>query len=453
VQAWEKFVQREQEELGAAIADRWLRSLKVIHFDACNLYLEAKDSFHILWFEEHIRPKIHKKLLNNNHHPIKVHLSTAGEGELNPRRKHSTKKTPESLKQAAPPLLHLDSDPLDPAATFDNFVVGEANQLPYQLLSELSTRQSENTQAHFWNPLYLYGGEAVGKSHLLMASAASFKKRGLNVLFIRAQTFTDHVVFAIRNGVMQEFRKAYRHVDVLIIDDIHLLARRIATQEELFHTFNTLYIEKKQILLSANCAPQQLSDIEPRLISRFEWGIAIPLEKPTSEERAKILVKRCEAHNFILDQEILNFLMQTFHRTPSSLHLALDALLLRAHLDIRSSKMTLDKAREYLVDLLKKEEEAVVTPHKIVQKTAHFFGIRIEDILGKAQTQECVLPRQISMYLCRNRLYLSFSQIGRFFSRDHSTVMSSVKQIQEMMDIRDAELSSSLAAIIRKLDE
>jgi chromosomal replication initiator protein len=260
MQAWDDFLNAEEHRLGKEVAAKWLRSLRVIRFDACNLYLEAKDPFQIRWFEEHVRPGIQTRLQNNNSHPIKVHLKAAS-------TEPSEKKPPK--KKWEPSLLKITSDPLDSFATFEHFAADGNNQIPYQLLYNLE-------QGSF-NPIFLHGPTGSGKTHLLMAMAAKTKQK---VLFVNAETFTEHVVQAIRLGWMQEFRNAYRKVDLLIIDDIHLFAKRTATQEEFFHTFNALNLEKKQIVLSSALPPHLLQGIEERLISRFEWGITLCLEKP-----------------------------------------------------------------------------------------------------------------------------------------------------------------------------
>ncbi|MES2122165.1 MAG: DnaA/Hda family protein, partial [Chlamydiota bacterium] len=271
MKAWEDFLKKQEELLGKPIIDKWLRALKVLHFDSGNLYLEAKDSFQCIWFEEHIRPMLKRGLLNNNFRPIKVHLAVAQENGTVPQKKQKTNEKP-----PPPPQLEFPPDPLDPAATLDQFIIGESNEVLLRLLCELTGYDPNSNQFKepllalgTFNPIYLWGAPGMGKTHLLMALARAFQKRGLNALYARAETFTEHVVSAIRGSDMQSFRKAYRHNDILLIDDVHLLARKTATQEEFFHTFNALHTTGRQLILTANCAPSQLQEIEPRLVSRF----------------------------------------------------------------------------------------------------------------------------------------------------------------------------------------
>jgi len=426
--AWTNFLLQQEKELGKETVDKWLRSLKVAHFDACNLYLEAKDSIRVAWFEEHIRHKVKSSFFNNNHHSIKVHLTVAEELTFSPSKK--TKKKEISL----PAPLFL-TDPLDPMATLEDFVPGVNNLIPFQLLQELF----KNKETLF-NPIYLYGAPGVGKSHLLMSLAHAFKTlKGFTVIYVRAETFTEHLVSAIRNGTMREFREAYRNVDILFLDDIHHFARRSASQEELFHTFNTLHTSRRQIILAGLVSPQHLEDIEPRLISRFEWGISLQIVKLSQEEQKLVLQKRLAALQLSLSDEIQHFLIDRFKNTHSLIR-ALEALILRS----KDLSIPLENIELLLKDLIAVEQQSALTPSKIIHAIANYYGITTEDILGKAQTQECVLPRQIAMFFCRQELQLPFQKIGRLFTRDHSTVITSIKAIQKKIESQEPEILNIL---------
>jgi chromosomal replication initiator protein len=436
VQAWEEFLKAQQAEFGEKAVDHWLRTLKVLRFDACNLFLEAEDSFQANWFEEHIREKASTQFVNNNNRPIKIHLSVLEDSSTQTKKKKFVKKTPD-------PTLKLEPDPLNPDSTHERFVVGPSNAIAHKILCELSEGGSP------FNPIYIYGQGGTGKTHLLMAIAHLLQQKNLKVFFVNAETFTDHVVRAIRSGAMQEFRRIYRNADVLIVDDIHLLARRAATQEEFFHTFNTLHTAGKQIVLSSQCAPQFLQEIEARLISRFEWGITIPLEKLSPDELRQVIENRCHALDFPLEKPVIDFLLKTFHANVKSLHRALEALVLRSHM--RPQVIDLGSITPLLSDLIDLENQNALSPEKIVRAVAELFGIRSDDILGKAQSHDCTLPRQIAMFLCRKELQIPFLRIGKVFDRDHSTVMSSVKQVQTKLEAQDPDTCSSVAEILRKL--
>lgn len=443
MQAWEKFLLQQENELGAETVQKWLKPLIVQRYDACNLYLEAKDSFQALWFEEHIRGKA-LKLVNANNKQIKIHLSVANSPPLETKKRDFKGK---NLKTNQP-NFQLIFDDLDPTGLFSNFVISEENQITFQLLEEIAKSPSDS-----YNPFFIYGNAGSGKTHLLMSVAHALRKQNLNVVYVRAETFTDHVVAAIRGGEMTHFRNIYRKIDVLIIDDVHIFSRKIATQEELFHTFNTLHLAGKQIILSANCAPQELQLIEPRLISRFEWGIVLPLKALEGNQMEKMLEVKAKALNFQLPHPIIEFLVQTFTSNPKALTKALEALVLRLHLDAHHPLTTLSikSVQSLLSDLIIEEQQSALTPARIFQIVAEHYGLRLEDILGKSQTRECVLPRQIAMLLCREKLKMPFMKIGELFSRDHSTVMSGVRQIQKILSQDDREMASAWHSIQKKI--
>ena len=463
MKAWEDFLSLLDKEMGFETVDRWLRPLKIIRFDACNLYLETKDSFHILWFEEHVRSYAEKELRNNNQKPIKIHIKASDQKNKAPQKKKTktSKSKISNSKEILPFSLKLDE--IDPNCTYDNFVEYKGNELIFRLLCDTVgydpiKKESSLGRASLgtFNPIYISGPVGSGKSHLLHATAHALTQCGLRVIDVRADSFTEHVIKAIRAGEMKIFREIYRESDVLIIDDVHVFSRKGATQEEFFHTFNTLHTAGKQIILSANCPPQQLEAIEERLISRFEWGIVLQLEAFSGDQLKEILEAKANALDFELPYPVKEFLIEKFVSTPKALIRALEALILRHHIQTTSSykkeiEIDVPFVEVCLRDLIQEEQKAVVTSEKVIQAVAEYYGITTNDILGKSQSRDTVLPRQITMYLCREHLKMSFMKIGSLFSKNHSTVMSSVRLIQGKMDENDPEISGSLIIILKKL--
>lgn len=449
MEAWENFLKHQEEELGTATVQKWLRPLKLLHFDACNLYLEAKDSFQVNWFEEHIRPKILSTLFNNNKKRIKVHLTICKNSPENTGQNLNGKGRTSNQEHTQQPKCELTFDTIDPNFSFENFVEPSHSPLPVKLCSSLNGPLT-------FNPIYIYGDAGSGKTHLLMATALHLQKQGLKVIYARADTFTEHVVSAIRSGEMKDFRQAYRSADVLIVDDVQVFARKAATQEEFFHTFNTLHLAVKQIILAANCAPQELTNIEPRLISRFEWGISIPLGNLSQQELIEMLEKKASAFHFPLSKNLSTFLLDTFKSGTKSLTRALQALILRTHLDNNDfhsphSTISVTQAKALLNDLIIEEQKIALTPIKIIHLVCEHFGIRPEDLLEKSQSRDRVLPRQIAMYFCRKELQMPFLKIGELFSKDHSTVMSSVKLMQTAIDNAQRDVTDPLESIRKRL--
>lgn len=427
MKVWTEFLNSQIPHFGKAHVEKWAQSLKVVHFDAANIYLEAQNSFQICWFEEHLRPLIKKHLRNNNNRPIKVHLNLKDTA------------TPSSLKrkqQWKTSCLSLASDPVSPHATFDMFFPGNTNRLHFELLR--GAIQSAN-----FNPLYIQGAHGSGKTHLLMACAHAYKDK--KVFYIQANTFTQHLVQAIQSGLMQKFRESYRQHDVLLIDDIQDISDRVATQEELFHTFNSLHIASKQIILSGIHHPKDMKGIEPRLTSRFEWGLILNFHCLEESERYEYIELKLQQKKFNLPISLKKFIAKSF----SSIHLILSAL------DRIEKKDPLFKmpseTYSYLNSLQEQEKQFATTPEKILKTVAETFSLLPKDLLGRQQAKEYSTPRQIAIYLCRFMLRMSFIKIGKLFQRDHSTIITSVKTVEKKLQSNDTYIQAAIEKITSQL--
>ncbi|MBS0621715.1 MAG: chromosomal replication initiator protein DnaA [Verrucomicrobia bacterium] len=446
MQIWNEFLAQQEQELGAETVDKWLRPLKLVHFDACNLYLEAQDSFQALWFEEQIRPKVVSELMNKNGRKIKVHLTVAQEAPASNRNLKEKKK---AEGQQQPYQLFFDE--LNEQNSIETLVPFEGNALAYQLFTKLA----DGVELGSFNPIFLCGASGVGKSHFLQGAAHSLRQKGLKVIYTRAETFTEHVVSAIRAGAMQLFRSRYRNVDALIIDDVQVFSRKSATQEELFHTFNALHVSGKQLIFAADCSPGELRYVEPRLVSRFEWGIVLPLEPPSPSVLHQILSSKAQKMDFPVETAVISFLVETFKSSPARAIRAFEALLLRAHLQAtffsKTHPLPLTTAQTYLADLISEEKGSEMTSARIIDAVANHYGIKAADIMGKSQKKECSLPRQIAMYLCRRELALPYVRIGEEFERDHSTVMTSVRRVEQQLKQKQSEQASAINAIVKSL--
>ncbi len=427
---WVDFLTAVEDKLGKKTVDEWLTPLRILKFDARNLHLEARDTFQILWFHEHAIPLANELLLQADGTPLTLHFYLEGKPW---KKENKAKDLPDQAST-------FSADPLEPHATFSRFVEVDGDNLALSILQELDMS---------YNPIYIYGPKGSGKSHLLMATAQKLIDSGTRAFYVKSETFSEHVVRAFRTSTLQEFRSTYRDIGALLIDDVHLFSRKIATQEEFFHTFNRLHTSGYPIILAAECAPRFLQDIEERLVSRFEWGLTLPLNTPSEKVREQILKEKMAELSLTMSPDLCHYLLKTFSQLPSLIRAA-EALALRSSSQT-SSSIDLEVALVLLKDLIEEEEKVMLSPEKIVKVVAHTFGIKPEDILGKSQQKECVFPRQIAMYLCRKELSLSFLKIGKVFSRDHSTVMSSVKLIEKGASQKDEHIINSLRNTHRHL--
>ncbi|MFZ4773154.1 MAG: DnaA ATPase domain-containing protein [Chlamydiia bacterium] len=433
---WEEFLLDEEKHLSKEVVERWLRPLRIVNFNACNLYLEANDALQINWFKEHVESKIEKKLLNNNGRKIFVHIKIGQNEENTPQESFHSSATANSQK-----VLSFTSDPVDPDNTFETFATNAETDMTVRLFKNGLLQTFE-----FLNPIYLYGPNGSGKTHLLQGAKKLLEGLGKNVLYISAETFTQHVVGAIRSSRMEDFRNCYRKIDTLIIDDIHLLSKRFATQEELFHTFNHLHINEKQIILASSAPPALLDEIEERLISRFEWGIVLSVGRlQTQDELLSVLKLKMNRFKLHLDQEIIDRVCQEM-KTPKSIERVVQSLSL-AHNQLKSK----NEIKKIIDTLISQETKEVLSADKILDIVSQSFGIKPEDLLNKSQARESVLPRQISMYLLRSLLKMPYLKIGKVFDKDHSTVMSSIQQITKGLEKQSQDLMFHMGQIQRKI--
>lgn len=468
VQCWQTFLERLVHELGADTVDRWARSLVVRPGNGPKLTLEAKDSFQALWFEEHLRPRLHA-LVDPLGEPIQVTLQIAGRGTAGRRMAKAIARPP----KFDPHQFSLTFPDVDPLLTFDRFLTLSENEIVLKLFDELcsylagerlkklSSVVIPSIDSHKLpppNPIYLCGPSGSGKTHLLTATAHRLRQAGLSVIMAKSDLFTEHVVRSIRAGEMSAFRKLWRNADALLVDDIHCLARKNATQEEFFHTFNSLHVAGKQIILSANCLPQQLQFIEQRLVSRFEWGLVLPLHALPRKQFPELLEKKAFHLNFPLSQKLAHFLAEAFPSTPKGCVRALETLIRRLSLsknrgNATAAGMTLSQVRDLVADLMEEEQLLALTPEKIINVTAEVYGIKREDLLGRSQSREYVLPRQVAMFLIRKHLKAPFMKIGDHFQKNHSTVMSAIRQVEKLIPDSASDVGSALASIEIRLSE
>jgi len=418
VEAWDLFIDFLETKYGKPTTDKWARNLEVVRFDACNIFIKSNNFFQTQWINEYILPLAKEHFLDTNGKCIKIHVE-ADDKRIKP------KELPKEI------LINFTSDITYSTATLDSYFPSEENAFSYKVIGKIFGYDTEKKLVTTLsqdppNPIYIYGPKGSGKTHLLMAIKAILETHGLNVFYVNADTFTDHVVHAIRFGKMDTFRKTYRSIDALIIDDIEILSRKNATQEEFFHTFNTLQTTGRIIILSSMFSPRKLECIEERLISRFEWGILLTVSPTTDRSiREKLLEERLKFFDLIIDKETRDYLLEKF-TSCDFLALAIETLSKASISDSIASS----GAMPILEKLIRKKTLDGLNAEKILEEIAKIFGIRVIDMQSKGQTRDCVLPRQFAMFFLRHELKMPFMKIGFMFKKDHSTVMTSIKHIE-----------------------
>jgi chromosomal replication initiator protein len=326
--------------------------------------------------------------------------------------------------------------------SFENFVVGANNRLAHAASLAVAERP-----AQAYNPLFLYGGVGLGKTHLLHAIGNLCGRRGLQVLYVSSEEFTNDLINAIRTHTTQAFREKYRRIDVLLIDDIHFIAGKESTQEEFFHTFNTLHGQNKQLVISSDRPPKALVTLEERLRSRFEWGLTADIQPPDFETRQAILRAKADRAGYSIPNEILELIARRVQSNIRELEGALTRVM--AFADLSGLALTPQLVETTLADLLPRRSE--VQPDEVVRKVADVFGVTVDRILGRNRSQEVALPRQVAMYLLREESNFSLPQIGEALGgRDHTTVMHGYQKVADLLE-RDDRLRRQVIGIREQL--
>lgn len=331
--------------------------------------------------------------------------------------------------------------------TFDTFVVGSNNQFAYA--ASLAVAESPGT---IYNPLFLYSGVGLGKTHLMHSIAHFIMKTNpsMRVLYVTSETFTNEVIEAIRNGnnnSMRDFREKYRNIDVLLIDDVQFIIGKESTQEEFFHTFNTLYGEKKQIIISSDKPPKDMDILEDRIRSRFEWGLICDISSPNYETRMAILRKKQEMEGYTVGNDVIEYIASHIKSNIRELEGALTKI--KAYSNLVKQDVNLELAEQVLKDIISPNEKKVVTPEIIINMVAEQFEITPADIIGNKRSSKIVYPRQIAMYLCRTMLDIPLTQVGSYIgNRDHTTVIHGINKIQD--DLETNEQTQKVVANLKK---
>lgn len=437
---WDKSKDCLKKRLGETVFTTWIAPLRAKTKEDGVLVLEAPDSFFKDWVVKHYAQLIEDALRETGNQKVAIDFV------INPacqQKPSASQRLPAAFKTPSA----QDNTNLNPRYTFDNFVLGPSNRHAHAY--SLAVAESP---AKIYNPLFIYGGVGLGKTHLMQAICHHIKSKvaTAKISYLTSERFTNELIDAIQHHATNGFRQKYRNTDVLVIDDVHFIAGKESTQEEFFHTFNTLYDAHKQIIISSDRPPKEIANLQERLVSRFNWGLTTDIQPPDLETRVAILKKKIEREPVAVPDDVIFFIAQIIKTNIRELEGALIRTIAYSLLEEKS--ITLDLTKEVLKDLLK-EPKKLITVDFIQRCVAEEFGMSLMDLKTRRRNKNIVLPRQVAMYISRELTDLSLPEIGEFFGgKDHTTVLHSYNKIKEVLE-KDFNMRGRVEKIIQVIQQ
>lgn len=422
---WEEACRQLKGILSGDIYDRWIAVIQCVGISGDRMRLAVANDFYKDWLEENYFPMIRKAVMVVSGKEMDISLEVDSSCFDTVKEEVEPEMAP-TLSIPNPFEKRKPNHNLNPNYTFESYVVGAANQFAHA-----AAMAAANSPSRTYNPLFIYGGVGLGKTHLMQSigNHIASKKTRAKICYITCETFTNEYIDALQNNNVSAFRKKYRKIDMLMIDDIQFLDGKQRLQEEFFHTFNTLFESHKQIVLTSDRTPSEMAGLAPRLISRFEWGLVTELGKPDVETRTAILRKKAELLNLNIGHELLDYLAERVSSNIRSLEGAL--IRVATFMSLTNQQVDVAKVEELLHDLLDKESAAAVSVDVIQRTVAEHFDLRPSDLTSKKRTRDIAWPRQIAMHLSRTMTTQSFPVIGEQFSRNHATILYAHEQVSE----------------------
>jgi chromosomal replication initiator protein len=437
---WSQISSALRGELGDGVFDRWFSTLRLADVDAREVSLVIPNSIYQVWIESNYGSQLQAALMTVFGAKRTVSFRVENGSKSEPA---AMSEVTADSEEPAEPAGATGAKGLNPHYVFDTFVVGTNSEFAHA--ASLAVAKSP---ARTYNPLFIHGGVGLGKTHLLQAIGhhLASSRRGTKVAYVRSETFTNEFINAIQTNSLVKFRRRYRQADILLIDDIQFLAGKERSQEEFFHTFNSLFEGRKQIVLSSDQPPSEIAQLEQRLVSRFEWGLTAELQPPDMETRLAILRKKAAGLDVNLPNHVLEYLA---HRIKSNVRRLEGALLRVASFSSLSGRpLTDDSVEHVLRDILQEEARRAVSIDQVQRKVAEHYDVRLADMTSKRRPANIAFPRQIAMFISRRLTKNSLQDIGEAFGgRDHGTVIHACKTVQVRMDKEE-----SLRQVIRFLE-
>jgi len=447
MRSWQHAQESLREALGEGTYDAWIKPLRLAGTENGRVLLDAPSKFYRDWVLKNHLDALRKAFTEDFEAApeVVVQVTNGAQGELFGEEEAvpSTAKPARARRRESSATVAARLANLVPRYTFENFVVGPSNQLAHAAAISIADRPGKA-----YNPVFIYGSTGVGKTHLVNAIGHAIFARNptAKVVYLSSEAFVNELISSLRHKSMDEFKKRFRKVDVLIVDDVQFLAGRERTQEEFFHTFNTLHGERRQIVLTSDKTPKDIPDLEERLRNRFEWGLIADIQAPDEETRLAIVQQKAEAEGLTLPREVAALIADRVSSNVRELEGALTRLA--AHASLGDAEMTLEFAEAALQPLLQARRKEA-TAEDVQNVVCEHFGLTLTELKSKRRTQNLVVPRQIAMFLTRDLVGLSYPVIGEHFGgRDHSTVIHACNVVTERRN-NDTSLQSTIERLAR----
>ena len=422
----------------------WIKPIHPVKITGNTLTMEVPNKFIKDWIKDNYKELIEETLSNMGaiNYTIDIKINEA----LKSKKTDREKEIPEIKPKKRGVAINKEKPPnLNAKYTFDTFVSGTSNQFAHAAAMAVS-----NNPATTYNPLFIYGGVGLGKTHLINAIGNAIYKKNDNtkICYYSSEKFTNELINSLRHAKMDEFRNKFRTIDILLIDDIQFIAGKKSTQEEFFHTFNALYESHKQIIVTSDKFPKEIPDLEERLRSRFEWGLIADIQAPDTETKQAILKMKADQNGIELPEDVIYFLANSISNNVREL----EGYLIRigAYSSLTSTLIDIEMAKKVLKDILI-ENSKEITIEKIQKNVADHFQIKTSELKSAKRLKNIVFPRQIAMYICRKMTSLSYPEIGaKFGGKDHSTIIHAIKKIEKIMK-EDIQMRVIIEKLIENL--
>jgi chromosomal replication initiator protein len=425
---WDDILSRVQAKVNRHSFYTWFKPTSFVADDGLTVTVRVPNALFKDWITKHYSGVIAEALDEVHRADALVSFVSSGLPEAAPRPSPSPAAPPDEVvpEETLAPVTATASAGLNPRYTFDTFIVGSSNQFAHA-----ACRAVAEVPSRSYNPLFIYGGVGLGKTHLMHAIGHYVLQHDHNLVltYISSERFMNEMINAVRYDRLIDFRERYRSVDVLLVDDVQFLAGKEGTQNEFFHTFNALYDSQKQIVLSSDCPPHEIEQLEERLRSRFEWGLIADIQSPDLETKVAILKKKAEAEAVPLPDSVAIYIAGRIKSNIRELEGSLIRLI--AYASLTGRELSTDLAQEVLRNVKEHEEKAVTIDH--IQKFVSDYQLKLADLKARNNSKSIAMPRQIAMYLCKSLTHASLPEIGRSFGgKHHSTVIHSIKKVEAM---------------------